>query len=96
MSNYFIKDIQYYKFCFYGFLKNLRFFEAFLILFFLEKGLSFLEVGTLYAFREITRNVLEIPTGIFTDSFGRRKTMVMAFLLYISSFVVFYVQLLMH
>lgn len=93
MNNYFIKDIQYYKFCLYGFLKNLRFFEAFLILFFLEKGLSFLEVGTLYAFREITRNVLEIPTGIFTDSFGRRKTMVMAFLLYISSFVVFYVAL---
>ena len=39
----FRKDLQYYKFCLYGFLKNLRFFEAFLILFFLEGGLSFFE-----------------------------------------------------
>ena len=90
MNNKFSKDIQYYKFCFYGFLKNLRFFEAFLLLFFLEKGLTFLEIGTLYAFREVTRNILEIPTGILTDSFGRRRTMIIAFFLFICSFIVFY------
>ncbi len=31
----FNKDLQFYKFCAYGFLKNLRFFEPFLMLFFL-------------------------------------------------------------
>ena len=45
MSGGFEKNLQYYKFCLYGFFKNLRFFEAFLLLFFLDKGLTFLEIS---------------------------------------------------
>jgi len=88
--NIFRKNLQYYKFCFYGFLKNLRFFEPFLILFFLESGLSFLQVGVLYSIREIARYLLEIPAGFIADSIGRRITMVTSFSFYILSFVVFY------
>ena len=88
----FVKDIQYYRFCFYGFLKNLRFFEAFLILFFLDKGLTFLEIGILYSIREIVINIIEIPSGIIADSFGRRRTMIFAFVFYIISFIVFYLS----
>lgn len=84
------KDLQYYKFCAYGFLKNLRFFEPFLILFFLDSGLSFLQIGFLYSIREIARNLLEIPAGILADSLGRKRTMMSSFLMYIASFVVFY------
>ena len=87
----FIKNKQYYKFCLYGFLKNQRFFEPFLILFFLEKGLSFVQIGTLYAVREIATNILEIPTGFFSDAIGRRRTMMSSFFFYIVSFIVFYV-----
>jgi MFS family permease len=90
MPKAFIKDIQYYRFCLYGFFKNLRFFEAFLILFFLEKGLSFLAIGSLYAIREITVNIFEIPSGVIADTFGRRRTMILAFIFYIISFIVFY------
>ena len=86
----FEKNLQYYKFCGYGFLKNLRFFEPFLILFFLEKGLTFLQIGTLYAIREIAINILEIPTGFIADAMGRRRTMAASFFLYIISFIVFY------
>ncbi|MCD4746435.1 MAG: MFS transporter [Bacteroidales bacterium] len=86
----FNKDLQYYKFCLYGFFKNLRFFEPFLILFFLDKELSFLQIGTLYAIREITKNIFEIPTGIIADSIGRRRTMITAFIIYIISFITFY------
>ncbi len=86
----FKKDLQYYKFCLYGFLKNLRLFEPFLILFFLENNLSFLQIGILYSIREITRNVFEIPAGIISDSLGRKKTMIASFGLYIVSFVTFY------
>ena len=50
----FERNGQYYKFCAYGFLKNLKFYEPFLILFFLEKGLTFLQIGVLYAIREIS------------------------------------------
>jgi len=71
----FNKDIQYYKFCSYGFLKNLRFFEPFLLLFFMEKGLSFFQIGLLYSIREIGIYILEIPTGIFADTLGRKRTM---------------------
>ncbi len=86
----FKKDIQFYKFSLYGFLKNLRFFDPFIILFFLEQGISYLEIGILFSFREVAINVLEIPTGIFADSFGRRKSMILSFLSYIVSFFVFY------
>ncbi|MDA3954012.1 MAG: MFS transporter [Bacteroidales bacterium] len=90
MSQGFQKDIQYYKFCIYGFLKNLRFFEPFLILFLLEKNISFLQIGTLYAIREIFINILEIPSGIIADVFGRKKSLVVSFLFYIISFYIFY------
>ncbi len=86
----FKKDLQFYKFSLYGFLKNLRFFDPFIILFFLEQGINYFEIGILYSFREIAINVLEIPTGIFADSFGRRKSMIFSFLSYIISFFIFY------
>ncbi len=91
MAVQFRKDLQYYRFCFYGFFKNLRFFEAFLVLFFLEKGMSFIAIGSLYAAREITVNIFEVPSGVVADAWGRRRTMILAFLFYIVSFLVFFV-----
>jgi len=87
----FIKDKQYYKFCFYGFLKNLRFFDAFFLLFLKQKGLTYTEIGSLYALREITTNLAEIPTGILADTFGRKNALVFSFLTYIFSFSLFYI-----
>ncbi|MFK7923094.1 MAG: MFS transporter [Bacteroidia bacterium] len=89
MSSY-QKDRQYYQFCAYGFLKNLRFFDAFLLLFFLENGITYTQIGLLYATREIAINVLEIPSGIVADTFGRKYSLVLAFALYIFAFLVFY------
>lgn len=85
-----IKDKQYYKFCAYGFFKNLKFFEPFFILFFLDKGLSYVQIGALYALKEIAINVLEIPSGVLADALGRRHTMVAAFVAYINAFILFY------
>lgn len=85
-----IKNRQYYKFCFYGFLKNLRFFDAFFILFLRERGLTFTEIGILYAVREVVMNVSEIPSGIIADTYGRKRALLGSFLLYIFSFLVFY------
>jgi len=79
-----------FKFSAYGFLKNLRFFEPFLLLFFtVEKGLSYTQFGALVAVREIAVYVLEIPTGIIADVTGRRRTMVLAFTSYLMAFAVF-------
>ncbi len=85
-----IRDIMYFKFCLYGFLKNQRFFDPFIILFFREMGISFLQIGTLFSIREISTNILEIPTGIIADSYGRKKSMIFAFSSYIISFIIFY------
>jgi MFS family permease len=87
-----IKNRQYYKFCFYGFLKNLRFFDAFFILFLLEKGLTFTQIGVLYALREIVINVSEIPSGIIADTYGRKSSLMIAFSFFIISFLVFYLS----
>jgi MFS family permease len=84
------KDLMFYRFSAYGFLKNLRFFEPFLILIFRDAGLTFLQIGLLYSIRDLTNNVLEIPTGVFADSFGRRKAMVLAFTSYIISLLIFF------
>lgn len=86
----FKKDIQYYKFCLYGFLKNQKFYEPFFLLFLLNKDITYLQVGILYSIREITRNILEIPAGMIADSAGRKKSMLLSFSLYIVSFIVFY------
>lgn len=86
----FKNDKMYPRFALYGFLKNLRFFDPFIILIFREAGLSFLQIGFLYSIRDVATNILEIPTGVFADSFGRRKSMVMAFVSYLISFVIFY------
>ena len=84
------KDKQYYKFCAYGFLKNLRFYDAFLLLFFLENGISYSQIGVLYAAREVIIFIAEIPSGIIADTYGRKNSLIAAFLLYILSFLVFY------
>ncbi len=77
------------RFSLYGFLKNQRYFEPFIILFFLQQGLSFTQIGFLIAFREIVINLMEIPSGAIADLFGRRRSMVLSFVSYIVSFAAF-------
>jgi len=84
------RDPLLFRFSLYGFLKNLRFFEPFLVLFFRDAGLSFFQIGVLYAVRDISTNFLEVPAGVIADAFGRRKSMVLSFSSYIVSFVIFY------
>ena len=86
----FEKNLQFYKFCFYGFLKNLRFYEPFLFLFFIQQGLTFFQIGVLISIREIGRNLLEIPAGVVADAIGRKRTLVSSFLFYISAFLLYF------
>lgn len=85
------KDKQIIKFCFYGFLKNLRFFDPFLIIYFLSMDLSLFQVGVLYSIREILNYIFEIPSGIFADNYGKKTELCFCFVLYIISFVFFFV-----
>ncbi len=84
------KDSMFFRFSAYGFLKNLRFFEPFILLIFRSYGLTFFQIGVLYSIRDIATNLLEIPTGIAADAFGRRRAMVSAFVFYLLSFIMLY------
>lgn len=53
-------------------------------------GLSFLQIGTLISVREVATNFFELPTGIIADLYGRRLSMVLSMVSYLSSFMVFY------
>ncbi len=77
------------RFSLYGFLKNQRYFEPFLVLALLDRGLSFFAIGVLVALRELTVHLLEIPSGAIADLFGRSRAMIVSFAAYIASFVVF-------
>ncbi|MCX6879684.1 MAG: MFS transporter [Verrucomicrobia bacterium] len=76
------------RFSLYGFLKNLRFFEAFLILALRERGLDFLAIGGLIAVREIAGNLSQIPSGALADALGRRRCMLVSMAGYVVSFLV--------
>ncbi|MCK5884458.1 MAG: MFS transporter [Bacteriovoracaceae bacterium] len=84
-----LKDKLIRKFALYGFLKNLRFFEPFFLLFLRSKGLSFSEIGLLYGVREIAINILEIPSGAIADIYGRKSAMLLSLFSYMVSFVLF-------
>ncbi len=86
----FIRDRQFYRFSAYGFLKNLRFFEPFIILYFREIGFSFLQIGILFSIRETSTVILEVPTGFVADIGGRKSSMVFSMAAYIVSFLTFF------
>ena len=85
-----LKDPMVWKFRFYGFLKNLKFFEPFLMLYLLGAGLSLFQIGLLYSIRGAVIYLMEIPSGLLADHWGRKKELILCFLFYIASFVVFF------
>ncbi|MBK5201448.1 MAG: MFS transporter [Spirochaetaceae bacterium] len=85
-----LKDTQIRKFKLYGFFKNLKFFEPFLLLFLLSNHLSLLQIGLLISIREIMINFFEIPSGIIADYFGKKKELYICFIFYIISFILFF------
>lgn len=77
------------RFSLYGFLKNQRYFEPFMMLILLGGGSSFTTVGFLIAFREFCINAMNIPAGAVADLYGRKRCMLVSYLAYMASFVVF-------
>ena len=76
------KDHQIWKFSAYGFLKNLRFFEPYLLIFLIGNGLSLFQIGILYGIREAITYIFEVPSGIIADYFGRKQELYMCFTFY--------------
>jgi len=78
-----------FRFSLYGFLKNQRYFEPFMMLFLLGSGNSFASVGFLIGFRELCINATNIPAGAIADLYGRRRCMLASYLAYMIAFLCF-------
>lgn len=84
------KDKQIWKFCFYGLLKNLKFFEPYLLIYLLGMGMNLFKIGILYSIREAVTYIFEVPSGIFADNYGKKKELMICFTFYIISFIFFF------
>ena len=87
-----LKDyrLQIFKFEMYGFLKDLRFFEPYLIIYLTISGLSLFQVGLLISIREIIIYIFEIPSGVIADMYGKKVELIICFIFYIISFLLFF------
>lgn len=77
------------RFCLYSVFKNLRFADPFLILFLLDLGYSYGQIGLLLGFERLVLAAFEIPSGVVADFWGRRKSVAACFLFYTASFALF-------
>lgn len=84
------KDKQIWKFCSYGLLKNLKFFEPYLFIYLMSLEMSLFNIGILYAIREAVVYVFEVPSGIIADTYGKKKELMICFTFYIVSFIFFF------
>ncbi len=86
-----VRDIQIWKFSFYGLLKNLKFFEPYLYLYLLSIGINLFLIGILFSVRELITYIFEIPSGILADQYGKKTELLICFIFYIISFIFFFI-----
>ena len=68
------------RFCTYAVLRNLRFFDAFFVLFLLlELEFSYTLVGIILAYEKLLMGALEIPLAVMADRFGRKRALIWSF-----------------
>lgn len=85
------KNNQIKKFCLYGFLKNLKFFEPYLYIYLIQVvHLNLFQIGTLFSIRGIIIYIFEVPSGIFADQYGKKTGLMICFIFYIASFFFFF------
>lgn len=75
------------KFYLYSIFKNLRFADAFLFLYFLHLEFSFTTIGWLLGLQHLVAVILELPSGMLADRWGRCRVLSLSFLAYALSFL---------
>ncbi len=84
------RDRQIIKFCFYGFFKNLKFFEPYLLIYLISLGYDLFHIGILFSVRAATIYIFEVPSAIFADYYGKKKELLLCFIFYIASFILLF------
>lgn len=80
---------QVNKFYWASFLKNQTYFTPILILFLQFNHLSFKEIFWVFTIGSIFNFIIEIPTGILADLYGKRSSIILSKFLIFLSFIVF-------
>lgn len=86
-----VKDTMIWKFCAYGFLKNLKLFEPYLLIYLMGLGQNLFSIGILYSIRETVTYFFEIPSGVLADNYGKKRELMACFVFYIISFLLFFI-----
>lgn len=84
------KDKLIFKFSFYGFFKNLKFFEPYLLIYLYGLGYNLFIMGVLMSIRASFTYLFEVPSAIVADVFGKRNTLLLSFVFYMTSFVFYF------
>ena len=79
-----------WKFKFYGFFKNLKFFEPYLIIIFLSWEINLFQIGILIAIQEVITLIFEVPSGMLADTRGKKTELLFCFVFYIISFIFYF------
>ena len=57
----------------------------------MTSGINLFYIGILFSIREIIVYIFEIPSGVIADRYGKKTELVICFLFYIASFVIFFI-----
>jgi len=80
---------QIRKFYLASFLKNQVYFVPVIVLFFQDLGLNFSQIFWIFTIGAAFSFLIEIPTGIFADLYGQRKSIIISKFLIFIAFIVF-------
>lgn len=80
---------QVSKFYLASFLKNQTYFVPILVIFFQDLGLSYTEIFWILTAGSIFSFILEIPTGVLADIYGRRLSIILSKFTIFFSFIAF-------
>lgn len=80
---------QVTKFYITSFLKNQTYFTPILIIFLQAQSLDFQQIFWVFTIGSILAFIIEIPTGIFADLFGKRKSIIISKFGIFLSYVIF-------
>lgn len=80
---------QVRKFYLASFLKNQVYFVPVIVLFFQDLGLSYSQIFWIFTIGAAFSFIIEIPTGIFADLYGQRRSIIISKFLIFISFIFF-------
>lgn len=81
-------EANIWKYYAYHFLSLFMFFGALIVVYFKDLGFTMFQISTITAGAWIFSFLLEVPSGIAADHFGRKKTLIISSVAYIASMII--------